>query len=273
MNPVAKLCVASLWCALLLVVLSPSSGSAQVLPDTFSCMTTINGSFFNLSSLTGTQITGQSADQYWTFYLDMCTVAPACRRDGAMACQEPTGNPGTIYDTAFPNDDIASHYWTELNNGALGGIQLDAYGSGLYCQYEGDERKTVVQIWCDPTIVSVPLTMSGPVVEGPSCTYTMQINHTSGCALPLPPTSPPATSPPVCSSSTDQTVVTGAGIGVGIVIGCVVTAVVGIGFIYVKRLGAPPAGTTGKWNKFDDDKAINMSTLPETTSREETNTN
>lgn len=205
----------------------------------------------------------------------MCNVAPACKRDGAMACQAPFNDPTSVYDLAFPNDDVAPHFWTWIP----GGIQLDAFGSGLYCQYEGNERKSIVQVYCNPNVTSAPKNFSNFVVEGPPCTYTMTISHSAGCGGPIPQTS---TVTPVVSSSTDQSTVTGAGIGVGIIIGIALTVAAGATFIWVKRrtradnftdATTDKRGTTGanKWNKFEDDK-INMSTIPgtETGSTDET---
>lgn len=162
-------------------------------------------------------------------------------------------NTKEVWDLAFPNDDVDTHYWTPILsvNGSAPGIQLTAFGSGLNCDLEGFERRSKVQVLCD-TNSTVPTTFSGFVEEGPICTYTMKINHTAGCGTPYVPPPPPAS--PSCP--VDESKVTGAGFGVGALVGTVVTlgAVAGY-FYYKRRLGGTQSG--GKqWRQLDDDKGV-----------------
>jgi len=262
MNPLLKLCVCASIC--LLVVRSSPFASAQPF---FACNFQQAGLAYNLSVLYGTQIHGANADGGWLFYLNMYGVAPICNGNGAMACQEDASYPGVVYDTAFPNDNIFSHYWSVLP----GGISLTAFGSRQYCQYDGNERTTVVQVLCDYTITTVPANFSIPVVEGPVCTYTMVITHISGCGTPIVNTTmaPASTVAPqvLSSNSVDQSTVTGAGFGSGLVVGIVLTVAVGVAFVWMKRRGGK---TEGKWNKMDDDKHLNMGTMQGSTARDET---
>jgi hypothetical protein len=236
-----------------------SFASAQ----TFPCSFAVNNSFYNLTSLSGTQINGTGNDGAYVFYLQLCSVAPACSLDGSMSCQAVDNDAYAVYNVAFPNDNISPHFWTVIP----GGIQLDAFGSRLYCESFGNERKGIVQIFCDPSITTPPLFFSSEVMEGPPCSYTMTINHTAGCALPLPATSNAAS---VGVSGTDQSTVTSAGFGVGFLVGFIVAVALAIVSIILRRrcFGKP----SNKWSKMDEDKNVNVNMqTTETTTPEATN--
>lgn len=251
MNPV--IAFALVCCGISLFKISFASA------QTFSCYTELNGTAYNLTSLTGTEISGVSGD--YTFYLNMCGVGPHCRRDGAMACQISNYDPiNTQYDIAFSNDDVAPHNWTTIPNG----VQLQAYGSGIYCGAEGNERRAVIQILCAPNVTTVPTSFNQTVWESPTCTYNMVIVHQSGCGYPVVPTLPPTSVPcnTIADTTTDQSKVTGAGFGVGVVVGSVLTGAIGVALVFLKRRsgGSTSSGATGKWNQFSDSDgtAVNM---------------
>lgn len=238
----------SCLCFLLALILSSSSPNGFVSAEEdqyIDCETITNNTYWNLTSLIETQITGHDSNNQWNYFLQMCRVAPACKRDGAMACQQSTSNLNDIFDTAFANDNIDYHYWTMIP----GGIQLTAYGSGIYCQTKGNERKTVIQVYCS-TNSTIPNTFDGPVVEGPDCTYTMRFNHTSGCGMPPPP----PIAPPKTCSDTDQSKVTAAGFFTGAIVGAVLA--VGVQFTYAWYKRRNGGGETNKgsgstqWNRL-----------------------
>lgn len=259
MNPTLKVSVTISTILCVLFLFSSNSNYLVSAQDAhniyeFPCYTVINNAFYNLTSLQGNEITG--SDDYYNYYYDFCQVSPHCKEDGSMACQIPKNDPNTIYDIAWPNDDILPHVWDVIQNPA--GIQLTAFGSGTYCNKSSDYRRTIIHVLCDQNQITAPTTVIGNVTEGPACTYTFVIKHVSGCALPVPPTSAPA-------GSGDSNGVTGAGFGVGFVIGLVVCVAAVGGYVYYQKHRA--GGHENQFKKVgtnsgDDDKSVYLTAPP-----------
>jgi hypothetical protein len=226
----------------------------------FPCQVIANGSFYNLTALSTVQITGNSSDNYFSYFLQLCAVAPKCHESGSMACQAHNIlDPDQWYGVAFPNDDVFPHFWSAIKAGpnvTQYGIELTAFGEGRLCSKYGDYRRLIVHVYCDPTQIDPPLTVVGSVVEAPTCTYTFIINHVSGCPLPIPPTIAING-----GSSSSAEGVTGAGVGVGIIVGLVIASILVGGYVYWKKQKAPDkfrkVGSQG-----DDDKNVYVAAMP-----------
>lgn len=242
-------------------LLSSSNSNSLVNAQFFTCNAVVNGSFYNLSSLTGTQISGNNSNNGWMYFMNVCAVSPACHEDGAMVCQSPSTDPSSIFDLAYPNDDVLPHFWTKIP----GGIELTAFGSGRYCQRWGDYRRTIIHVYCNESITEAPKSFSGPVVEAPDCTYTFQIQHVSGCPLPIPATPETPTAAPSTGGGGDSNAVTGAGVGVGIIVGLIIALIFVGGYVIWKKRQAE--SSTGQFRKVGghgegDDKNVYLAARP-----------